>query len=253
MTERDLLDTLLVTWFGLGAVVAIALFFINAPYGRHNRAGFGLTVSSSVGWVLMEAPAALLPVLFFVTGTRMDNAVAWFFLAAWETHYIYRAFIFPFLRRGGQRPMPLAIVASGFFFNCVNGYLNGRWLFALADPYPLAWFLDVRFILGITLFVAGLAIHVQSDSILRHLRTPGETGYKIPQGGLFRYVSSPNYLGEMVEWSGWALMTWCLPTLAFTYWTAANLLPRALANHRWYREHFPDYPSNRHALIPFIY
>ena len=253
MSELDLFDALLLTWFGLGAITAIALFFITAPYGRHARAGFGPTVPSSLGWLLMEAPAALLPALFFVTGTRMNNAIAWCFLAAWELHYVYRAFVFPFLGRGGGRPMPLSIVASALFFNCVNGYLNGRWLFALADPYPTAWFLDARFILGITLFLVGFAVHVHSDHILRRLRAPGETGYKVPQGGLFRFVSSPNYLGEIVEWSGWALMTWCLPTLAFTYWTAANLLPRALSNHSWYRDHFPDYPTERRALIPFIY
>lgn len=35
-------------------------------------------------------------------------------------------------------------------------------------------------------------------------------------------------------------------------WTAVNLVPRALAHHRWYREHFEDYPRQRKALIPFV-
>ena len=34
--------------------------------------------------------------------------------------------------------------------------------------------------------------------------------------------------------------------------SAANLVPRALATHRWYRERFPDYPQDRKALIPFV-
>ena len=41
--------------------------------------------------------------------------------------------------------------------------------------------------------------------------------------------------------------------LAFCVFTAANLIPRALSNHRWYRENFPDYPANRRALIPGVF
>ena len=35
-------------------------------------------------------------------------------------------------------------------------------------------------------------------------------------------------------------------------YTAANLAPRALAHHAWYRERFPGYPPRRRALIPFV-
>jgi 3-oxo-5-alpha-steroid 4-dehydrogenase 1 len=34
--------------------------------------------------------------------------------------------------------------------------------------------------------------------------------------------------------------------------TIANLVPRAFQTHRWYREKFPDYPSERRVLIPFL-
>jgi 3-oxo-5-alpha-steroid 4-dehydrogenase 1 len=34
--------------------------------------------------------------------------------------------------------------------------------------------------------------------------------------------------------------------------SAAHLVPRALATHRWYRERFPDYPRERRALIPYL-
>jgi protein-S-isoprenylcysteine O-methyltransferase Ste14 len=66
-------------------------------------------------------------------------------------------------------------------------------------------------------------------------------------------VSSPNYLGEITIWLGWALATWSLPGLAFAFWTVANLLPRARANHTWYRQTFPDYPAERKALIPKVW
>ncbi|MFI5136122.1 MAG: hypothetical protein ACHQD9_09740 [Chitinophagales bacterium] len=47
-------------------------------------------------------------------------------------------------------------------------------------------------------------------------------------------------------------MTWSLPAVAFLIWTCANLLPRSLAHHRWYQQHFPNYPSERKAVIPFV-
>ena len=107
--------------------------------------------------------------------------------------------------------------------------------------------------IGLILFLAGYGVNRWADLTLRGLRRPGETGYKIPYGGLFRWVSCPNYLGEIVEWFGWALTTWSLPGLAFALWTVANLAPRARAHHAWYHDHFPDYPPERKALIPGIW
>ena len=109
------------------------------------------------------------------------------------------------------------------------------------------------FVVGVVLFASGFVINQHSDWILFHLRRPGETGYKIPHGGLYRLVSCPNYFGELIEWSGWALATWSLPGLAFAVWTAANLIPRAWAHHKWYRKQFADYPPGRKAIIPLVF
>ena len=98
-----------------------------------------------------------------------------------------------------------------------------------------------------------MVLNVHSDHLLRRLREPGETGYKVPAGGGFRYVSAPNYLGEIVEWIGFALAAQTLAAWAFAAFTFANLAPRAVANHRWYRERFADYPRQRRALIPFLW
>ena len=104
-----------------------------------------------------------------------------------------------------------------------------------------------------TLFVLGWGMSTWADTVLLHLRKPGETGYRIPRGGLYRWVSCPNYLGKILEWSGWALATWSWAGLAFAVYTFANLAPRAMLNHRWYRATFPDYPRDRKALIPLVW
>jgi protein-S-isoprenylcysteine O-methyltransferase Ste14 len=149
--------------------------------------------------------------------------------------------------------MPVALVAVGFAFNAMNGFINGTYLFFLSGGYPTDWLWDARFLAGLTLFIAGFVINRRADLTLRRLRAPGESGYKIPYGGLYHWVSCPNYLGEIVEWVGWAVATWSLPGLAFAIWTVANLAPRARAHHVWYHDRFPDYPSGRKALLPGVW
>ena len=102
------------------------------------------------------------------------------------------------------------------------------------------------------MFIIGMFINQQSDRILFNLRKPGETGYKIPMGGMYRYISCPNYFGELLEWVGWAVLTWSLPGAVFALWTAANLVPRALSHHRDYQRRFDNYPADRKAIIPMV-
>lgn len=245
MGERLYFQILLIFWLCLALVVFFALFFFNAPYGRLVKKGLGPTLPNRLGWLLMEAPACMGFLLFYLLGEHRKGIAAWVFLLMWQFHYIYRAFIYPFWLRGNEKRMPVSVVGMGISHNVVNSYLNARYLFTFSEGYPANWLAGLPFLAGLVLFAAGMYINRRSDHILRNLRRPGESGYKIPYGGLFRFISCPNYLGEIVEWSGWALATWSLPGLAFAVWTYANLVPRAWAYHRWYRQHFPDYPTER--------
>lgn len=245
----------LVTWVWMASAPAtfLALFFVTAPYGRHVRAGWGPRLPVRLGWVVMELPSAAFFALLFATGPYNRGPVAWIFLGMWLTHYLYRTFIFPFLLRVRAEGMPASIALFGAMFNSVNAPLNAVWIFHLSGGYTSDWLGDPRFLTGTVLFVAGFATHQWADAVLRSLRRPGETGYKVPRGGLYRYISCPNYLGEILQWTGWAIATWSLPGLAFAVWSFANLAPRAHAHHRWYREKFADYPPERRALIPGIW
>lgn len=79
-----------------------------------------------------------------------------------------------------------------------------------------------------------------------------QSHYKIPYGGMFRFVSCPNYTGEALVWCGWALLTWSLAGVSFAWFTITFLFPRARAQHQWYKATFPDYPKDRKAVVPFI-
>ena len=253
MIELTLYDAILITWLAIGVTVFFALLFIPAPYGRHIRAGWGPQISSRKGWVAMEAPAVVVLAVFYFFGSNSSSLVPAVFFSLWQLHYVHRAFVFPFRKRGGQKPMPVLMVLFGFAFNVVNGSLQGYYLFSLADFYSFTWLIDPRFLVGITVFFSGFVINIHSDNVLFLLREHLQSGYGIPMNGLFKWVSAPNYLGEILEWIGWAIATWSLVGAAFAFWTAANLVPRAISNHRWYHRTFADYPKERRILIPFLF
>ena len=251
MSEYTILQIIIAISLVASAGTFTGLFFITAPYGRHFRRGWGPHLPNWLGWLLMESISAIGMLVMFLIGSAPRTAATLTFLLMWEAHYIHRSFIYPFMLRDGRKKMPVVITLMAVVFNLGNSYVNGRYLFHFAgDRYTTGWLLDPRFIVGTVLFISGFTINRWADNTLRELRQPGETGYKIPHGGLYRYISCPNYFGEILEWTGWAIATWSLPGLTFAVWTFANLAPRAQANHAWYHEHFSQYPGERKALIP---
>jgi 3-oxo-5-alpha-steroid 4-dehydrogenase 1 len=252
MSESTFFNWLVVSMLLSAVVVFIALFFVAAPYGRHSRLGWGPAINEKLGWIVMESAA---PVIFFVcylTG-QTNTGIVIVFLVMWELHYLQRAFVFPFSLRNSGARMTVAVIAMGFIFNAINAYINGRYVFNFSGGYPSNWLTGTKFIFGAVLFIAGYIINRQSDWTLHNLRHRGESSYSIPHGGLYRWISCPNYFGEILIWTGWAAATWSLPGLVFALWTAANLVPRARSHQRWYRERFPDYPETRKTLIPLLW
>ena len=238
-------------WLTLAVIVFLILIFVKAPYGRHKTKGWGVEISAKKGWIIMESiPAVLLTVILAIGHNR--DLVVLFFWAIWTGHYVNRAWAWPNRAKLEQKLMPLSVVIFAIIFNTVNCLINGIWLFDLSGGYELSWVTDPRFIFGVVIFFFGMILNIKSDDILFSLRDDGSTGYKIPRGGLFEKVSSPNYLGEIIEWIGFAIATWSLAGFTFAIWTFCNLAPRAFAHHRWYKEEFSDYPENRKALIPFV-
>ena len=252
MNERELFDQLLGGWFVLSLLVVIALQFLSAPYGRHTRDGWGPQIPAKLGWVIMELPAVVTHLVLFALSDRAATPVTITYCVLWQLHYFNRTFVYPFRVKSNGKTMPLVIALTAVVTNVGVSYLIGRWLYTFGPERGAEWLADPRFMLGLGLFALGFAINVSSDEILMNLRKPGETGYKIPVGGAYRWLSCPNYFGEILEWSGYALLTWSLPALGFVVWTMANLVPRALTHHAWYREKFDDYPAERSAIIPYL-
>lgn len=252
MNETEIHHWVTLGMFGLAAITFIALFFITAPYGRYGRGGWGPEIPTRVSWILMEMPAVAVFIWIFMQGQHASQMVPLVLLGVWQIHYVHRTLIFPFRMRTKGKRTPITIPLLAIVFNLLNAYVNARWI-SHFGAYASDWLTDPRFVIGIGLFFCGLLINLHADSVLFRLRKPGETGYKVPRGGLYEFIASPNYFGEILEWTGWALMTWSLAGLSFAAYTFANLAPRAVSHLGWYRETFPEYPKSRRALIPFVW
>ncbi len=253
MTEMEFLDRLVVAWLALALIVFFVLLNWPAPYGRHARTGWGPTIGTRTGWLVMEAPAVLWFVLWYLLGSGVDSLTLTVFFVMWQAHYLHRAFVYPLTLRSAERCMPLVVVGMAILFNTVNAYINGRFIFTLSDGYPVSWLTDARFVAGFSLFVVGYVVNRRSDWLLRARRRENEREYCRIDEGLFKYICCPNYLGEILIWTGWAIATWSLAGLSFAIWTAANLLPRARTHLQWCREYWDDYPQDRKAVLPGLW
>ena len=235
-------------------VFSILIFTkLSAPYGRLSSAAWGSAmIPAKIGWLIMESPSSIIFMIFIATSNSVNSGTIALFII-WQIHYFYRSFIYPFSSTH-SKPMPLTVVLSALSFQLINTYFQAGWIYVIApaDMYAGDYLMSWQFILGGIVFFTGTLINRQSDSILKNIRKPGETGYKIPYGGLYKWVSCPNYLGEIIIWLGWTIMLNSIIGFAFFIWTISNLAPRALQNHKWYLANFDDYPKDRKALLPFI-
>lgn len=246
--------TILVIMALLAIIVFFALYFIEAGYGMFIDRKWGPAISNKVAWVVMEAPVFFVMLGFWWLSERRCAVVPVIFLIFFQTHYFRRAFIFPLKLKGKSR-MPLVIMLLGVFFNLINGMIQGEWIFYLspAEMYTPEWLTTPQFIVGTIIFFTGMAINIHSDRVKRSLRKPGDTNYYLPKGGMFRYVTSADYFGEIVEWIGFAILTWSWAGAVFALWSCANLIPRADAIYKRYKKMFGEEVGRRKRVIPFIY
>lgn len=258
-TGDPVYDTLLAGALGAAALVFLISWFLPSPYGRFASPRFGVGLDPRLGWCLMELPATLSFVWFYAHGPRRAELVPLLFGVMWLVHYANRGFLFPLrmrVARGQTASFSLVVVAVGWAVTALHGYFHASY-FTRLHVYSTAWLRDPRFGIGFVVYYVSYALNVHSDAIVRNLRTPEEAAagvkaYRIPRGGLFRWVTNPSYLTELVAWAGFAVCTWSLAGVFILVISAANLVPRAFATHRWYRARFADYPPERKALIPFL-
>jgi steroid 5-alpha reductase family enzyme len=239
-------------WIAVGVIIFPILLKVTQPYGRHSKNNWGPMINNRFGWFLMEFPSLAIFGYYLILKANILNILILVPALLWMLHYLHRVLIFPLQIRTARKKIPVLIVILAFIFNIVNGFLNGYWFVQFATDYRPDILINLRLIIGVIIFFSGFIINKYHDAILINLRPTSGNGYKIPYGGLFKYVSCPNFLGEIISWTGFAMVAFNLPALSFLIWTLVNLITRALDHHRWYLKEFPGYSKERRALFPFL-
>jgi 3-oxo-5-alpha-steroid 4-dehydrogenase 1 len=239
----------------MALIVFVALYFVEAGYGIFQSKKWGFCINNKLGWFLMEFPVFVAMFLFLILCNNQLTITRIVIFGLFQMHYLQRALIFPFLIKGNSR-MPLSVMFMGVFFNLLNAIMQGYWLFFESNLYENSWLFSGWFIIGAIIFLFGFVVNLHSDYIIRHLRkSPTDTKHYLPKGGMFNYVTSANYFGEIVEWLGFAILTCSLSGLTFFIWTFANLVPRAHSIYQHYKDNFADEIAKKRlkAVVPFVY
>ena len=183
-----------VVWamLALAVVVFTALQYVTAGYGMMYSHRWGPTVGNRIGWVLMEAPVFAAMLLLWLCSPRHTETAPSVMIVLFLLHYFQRSFVFSAAnqRQGAH---------AGCHYHdggCIQPYkrLYDRRLAALRISGRVlhhVWLWSPQFIAGTLIFFAGMGINIQSDSIVRSLRKPGDTRHYIPRGGMYRYVTWP--------------------------------------------------------------
>jgi len=207
---------------------------IPASYGRYSSPAWGRLIDARFTWFMQELPSFLVPVALWLCSDVTPMLPNRLLLGAFIVHYFHRSLVYPVLMKKGQ-PTPVGVFLMAAVFCLCIGYMQARYL--LFAVYPDSWVTSPTFLCGMFLFTLGMAVNMHSDHTLISLRRSSDdvadAVYRIPEGGMFEYVSCANYLGEMVEWLGFAVACWSLPAAAFAVLTICNLGPRALHYHRY--------------------
>jgi len=251
MISHETFNKICWIWIAVAVIIFPILLKVTQPYGRHSKNNWGPMINNRFGWFLMEFPSLAIFGYYLFFKANLLNVLVLLPAFLWMLHYIHRVLIFPLQIRTARKKIPVLIVLLAFLFNVINGFLNGYWFVQFASDYRSGLLINLRMTGGVILFLTGFVINKYHDSILIKLRPISGNGYKIPYGGLFKYISCPNFLGEIISWTGFALVAFNLPALSFLIWTLINLITRALDHHRWYIKEFPEYPKERNAIFPF--
>jgi 3-oxo-5-alpha-steroid 4-dehydrogenase 1 len=203
-----------------------------------------------------------------------------------------RTFIYSCLIRGGKRT-PVHVLAMAFAFCSFNGYLQTAQhcrrseAAAVMDGWTGQKMIGARarrttlslVCAGVALFVVGMAINIHSDHILRNLRRPGDTGYRVPMGTVrtrcaraHRHIQAVHSSTCPARTSSARLLSGRAMRWHRTLWphTHSHCPPCSTLDHvrshitgdtrisnphslcRWYQHKFANYPRHRRALIPFV-
>jgi len=127
--------------------------------------------------------------------------------------------------------------------------------FSLELKFEIFW-TSSQFI-GLFLFIFGCWLEFTTLSAFAEMRKKGAIqmeSHGIPQAPIFKFVSCPHYLGEVIIYlSLWLIAANCCHslTILLLYNISAHVC-MAMSSHQWYIANFAKYPKTRKAIFPFL-
>lgn len=244
---------LVIFCFLLAIVNFIVQVFFRIPYGKHDKGDGSLRVPQRFAFGISQfVPGIVVFTITYFLQRHYDEPVNIVMYVLFTIHYINRSVVDTIANRHSQKKVvlwiPLLAGLTTMFYHYINAQFIGEARFCVG------YYFDPRFILGTSFFLIGFILNRVADGQLICLRTDyKDNNYQIPTGCSFLAISCPNYLGEMIEWFGWMILTWSLSGFVWFLFSASTFIPRARHYQKWYTDRFDDYPSFRKALIPLFY
>lgn len=174
---------------------------------------------------------------------------------AWTFHYAKREFETLFIHRFSHATMPL----TNLFKNSIYYWGFAAYVAYFVNHPKYTPPTEDLVYTGMCLFYFMEIGNLSAHWTLRMLRPPGTKVRRIPRGGLFEFVSCPNYTYEILSWLGFNLMTKSVAGILFMCAGAFQMLLWAQGKHKRYKKEFDGkdgralYPPSRKVLIPFLY
>lgn len=104
---------------------------------------------------------------------------------------------------------------------------------------------------GVALYVIGETVNLYCHVVLSRLRSVGGTERGIPQGFSFDWVTSPNYVWEILAWIGIIMVTRSWNTVYFLVWGTYYMQTWAQGKESVYRKEFGSrYKAKKYPLVP---
>ncbi len=254
-------------WNGSFDHLLVAIFLVLGPFfflsEAHGGFAFGyskfadrearFTLPSRLGMFLLYFPAVL---LFPLTVGLSDEApTTWHLVCAAmvSAHFGKRCLEALFIHKYSGVMNGFSVVMICGLYSTLSGLLG--WIAVHDVPSTLLQSPNFTplWIPGFIIWSLGTAINAYHPVLLANLRPPGETGYKVPEGGLFRWIACPHYLGELIAWWGFSLIFHHVAAFVVTLTMTFYLSGRAYNTLKWYRGKDLELPAGWKRLVPFVY
>ncbi|CZT04296.1 related to TSC13-required for elongation of VLCFA moiety of sphingolipids [Rhynchosporium agropyri] len=168
-------------------------------------------------------------------------------------HFLKREYETIYVHKFSLATMPVMnIFKNSFHYWVLSGLNIAYWIYAptsyTAKSGPT---IDLVNYVGLALYIYGEVSNFIAHQTLSNLRSPGGTERGIPKGYGFGLVTCPNYLFELIAWTGIALVSKSASTVIFSGIAWAQMHQWAVKKEKALRAEFPGkYEKKKFVLFP---